>query len=98
MRAPRTSPPPNDLLRRIPSVDQLLLHPKLAALASRIQREHLLEIIRSVLSDLRVRAVAGQELAAEPENLVDSIVANVEQLFSPSLRPVINATGVILHT
>ena len=75
-----------------------MLHPKLAALASRIQREHLLEIIRSVLSDLRVRAVAGQELAAEPENLVDSIVANVEQLFSPSLRPVINATGVILHT
>lgn len=68
------------------------------ALASRVQREPLLEITRSVLSDLRARVLAGQERAAEPGNLVNAIVAQVEQLFSPSLRPVINATGVILHT
>jgi len=98
VRASRTSSPPNDLLRRIPGVDELLLHPKLAALGSIIQREHLLGITRSVLSDLRARAIAGQDLAAEPENLVDSILAQVEQLFYSSLRPVINATGVILHT
>jgi L-seryl-tRNA(Ser) seleniumtransferase len=101
VRASRTSSPPNDLLRSIPSVDELLLHPTLAALASGIQREHLLEITRSVLAAVRARAATGQESdpsASDQENLVASIVGQVEQLVSPSLRPVINATGVILHT
>ena len=100
----RTLPPSSqrsELLRKIPSVDELLLHPKLAALASRIERQHLVELTRSVLSATRARITSGEELdslAIDPEYLVNAIAAEVEQLLSPSLRPVINATGVILHT
>jgi L-seryl-tRNA(Ser) seleniumtransferase len=89
------------LMRRIPSVDELLAHPKLAALVSRIERKHLVELTRSVLSSLRARIAAGaeaQSLSMDAELLVREVAAEVDQLLAPSLRPVINATGVILHT
>jgi L-seryl-tRNA(Ser) seleniumtransferase len=104
----RTLPPSSprtELLRKIPSVDELLLHQKLGALAARIERQHLVEITRSVLSATRARIISEEgehsvthSLSIDPDNLVNAIVVEVEQLFSPSLRPVINATGVILHT
>ncbi|GAC1671719.1 MAG: L-seryl-tRNA(Sec) selenium transferase [Candidatus Acidiferrum sp.] len=101
MRTLPPSSPRTELLRKIPSVDELLLHPRLAALASRIERQHLVELTRSVLTNLRARISGGEELDShvmEPEHLLSAIAADVEQLFAPSLRPVINAAGVILHT
>jgi L-seryl-tRNA(Ser) seleniumtransferase len=101
MRTIPPSSPRTELLRKIPSVDELLLQPRLAALASRIERQHLVELTRSVLASVRARIAAGEELhplAVEPDHLLSAIAAEVEQLFAPSLRPVINATGVILHT
>lgn len=87
-------------MRNIPSVDELLLHPTLAALASRIDRRHLLDLTRSVLSSVRGRISAGEELdsAVHLEQLANAIAAEVNQILSSSLRPVINATGVVLHT
>jgi L-seryl-tRNA(Ser) seleniumtransferase len=90
-----------ELLRQIPSVDELLLQPRLAALAERVDRNLVVEVARAVLSGLRARiagetsvAVAGLS-AASVEEL---ITAEVERILSRSLQPVINATGVILHT
>src|SRR5215472_1003773 len=89
-----------DLLRQIPSVDELLSQPRLAALASRVDRALLVEATRAALADLRAR-ISGephQALSLLPSN-VESVVAEmVERLLARSLWPVINATGVILHT
>src|SRR5258707_3313252 len=52
-----------DLLRQIPSVDELLAQPRLAALKQRVDRELLVEITRTVLADLRGR-IAGEGTAA----------------------------------
>jgi L-seryl-tRNA(Ser) seleniumtransferase len=95
------SPDQADLLRQIPSVDELLAQPRLAALAQRVNRDLLLEITRTVLADLRGR-IAGEGTAAtiaiDSLALEERITSMVEQVLASSLQPVINATGVILHT
>src|SRR5579863_1456489 len=85
----------------------------MAALAARIDRNLLLEITRAALADLRARlaaeAAASEEGAAahgrrtiilplDPTALQNEIASAVEQILAQSLQPVINATGVILHT
>jgi L-seryl-tRNA(Ser) seleniumtransferase len=90
-----------DLLRRLPSVDELLGQPRLAALARRVDRELLVEITRTVLADLRGR-ITGEgtttATALDPSALEERIASMVERVLASSLEPVINATGVILHT
>src|SRR5260370_5070786 len=95
------------LLGQIPSVDELLLQPRLAALAKRVDRNLVVEVARTVLADLRAR-IAGDRasvvlaeisgLGAGPGSLEERITKLVERILSHSLLPVINATGVILHT
>src|SRR5579863_1716704 len=99
------SVPPSDVLRRIPSVDELLAAPRLLELAARLDRALIVDTARSVLADLRARATQenkselGSLSSAElNDHLVNQILADVELLLRPSLRPVINATGVVLHT
>jgi len=90
-----------DLLRRLPSVDELLGQPRLAALARRVDRELLVEITRTVLADLRGR-ITGEgtttAIALDSSALEERIASMVERVLASSLEPVINATGVILHT
>src|SRR5882724_1200338 len=90
-----------ELLRQIPSVDELLLQPRLAALSNRVDRSMLVEMARAVLADLRAR-IAGDSnwraVAFNPGAVEELITAAVERILSRSLQPVINATGVILHT
>jgi L-seryl-tRNA(Ser) seleniumtransferase len=90
-----------DLLRQIPSVDELLAQPRLASLAQRVDRELLVEITRTVLADLRGRITgegATAVMALDSSALEESIASMVERMLASSLEPVINATGVILHT
>src|SRR5580704_12006581 len=95
------SPDQADLLRQIPSVDELLAQPRLASLAKRVDRALLLEVTRATLADLRAK-IAGdtqaQVLPLDAAALEERITSAVEQILSRSLQPVINATGVILHT
>src|SRR5579863_1662075 len=85
----------------------------MAALAARIDRNLLLEITRAALADLRARLAAEAAaseagtsiqnrrtiiLPLDPAALQNEIANVVEQILAQSLRPVINATGVILHT
>ncbi|HKW32366.1 MAG TPA: L-seryl-tRNA(Sec) selenium transferase [Candidatus Acidoferrum sp.] len=97
----------SELLRQIPSVDELLAQPRLAELAKRADRNLVVEVARTVLDDLRAR-ITGQiatavlaeisPVACDPAALEERITALVERILARSLLPVINATGVILHT
>jgi L-seryl-tRNA(Ser) seleniumtransferase len=89
------------LLRRLPSVDELLLRPRVADLGERLDRGFLVEMVRGELARLRREIIAGapqeeSSLAAEAIEL--RVVESVERALAPSLRGVINASGVILHT
>jgi L-seryl-tRNA(Ser) seleniumtransferase len=90
-----------ELLRQIPSVDELLLQPRLAALAKRVDRNIVVEVARAVLADLRGRIAADlnwSTISLDGASVEELISVQVERILSRSLQPVINATGVILHT
>jgi L-seryl-tRNA(Ser) seleniumtransferase len=91
------------ILRKIPSVDELLGRPLLVDLSRRAGRTLVLEATREVLAAVRselAESGAPETLAehASMEALERRIVREVETWLAPSLRPVINATGVVLHT
>ncbi len=85
-------------LRNIPSVEAILNREPLRELAGRLGRQPVLEAARSALEQLRQRIRLDPEAGFSVESLEQEIIASAEAAAQPSLIPVINATGVILHT
>jgi L-seryl-tRNA(Ser) seleniumtransferase len=77
-------------LRDLPSVDRLLAGPRLADLP----HELALTAARTVLERARAEIRAGRE----PEPLEDAVLQEIGRAQRPSLRRVLNATGVLVHT
>jgi L-seryl-tRNA(Ser) seleniumtransferase len=90
----------SDLRRRLPSVDQLLQEPAVRDLEERHGRGLVRAQLRELLEELRSSAASGDEtgFAAGLAALTPSLARRVERAAAPSLVPVINATGVIVHT
>lgn len=87
------------LLRQIPSVDEILGGPRMVDLIRRAGRGFALEVTRGVLADLRERLERETgTLRVDAGEIEAEIIGAVERSLTPSLRPVINATGVVLHT
>jgi L-seryl-tRNA(Ser) seleniumtransferase len=89
------------LLRRVPSVDELLLRPGLVLLCREVDRSFVVETAREVLEGLRRSITSGEaqtDAVLHPAAIEQRIVHAVRKEFAPSLHPVINASGVILHT
>jgi L-seryl-tRNA(Ser) seleniumtransferase len=91
-----------ELYRRLPSVDDLLREPEVSRLVEQEGHAAVAEAARSVLSRLREEISAGN-LDSTGVNLAlsglsEAVGRQLRVNLSYSLRPVINATGVILHT
>lgn len=86
------------LLRQIPPVDELLGREAMRALEKRVGRRLLVEATRKTIQSLRTRLSNGALFEISVEELEKEIIATAESSAEFSLRPVINATGVILHT
>jgi L-seryl-tRNA(Ser) seleniumtransferase len=87
------------LLRKIPSVDDLLALPPLAELATRVSHDLIVGAARTVVERIRDRISRGlTNDAPEARDIASRIASEVARLLWPSLQGVINATGVILHT
>ena len=88
--------------RLIPSIEQLRQRPAVRALEARFGVEATVSALRAAAADVR-GAIAGGDAALSTE---PSVIAWMEasagsrlgDAFRPSLEPVINASGVILHT
>ena len=81
-------------LREIPAVDQVLA--RLGHLEGRYPRALIVDEVRRVLQTMRDEIRAGVPMGSESvEQRVERSLARFE---TPSLRRVINATGVVLHT
>jgi len=85
-------------LRQIPSVDELLNRPAVRVLEERVGRQLLVDTIRQVLAGFRNRLASGTVSAFSLEMVEKEIVTTAEAALDFSLRPVINASGVIIHT
>lgn len=82
-----------NLLRDLPAVHEIL--ERLPPALKRFPRELVVGEIRRALNDARSRIQGGQPNGATIESRVEQALARLEQA---SLRRVINATGVVLHT
>jgi L-seryl-tRNA(Ser) seleniumtransferase len=91
-------PVSGSLLRQIPAVDELLNRPGLRALEGRVGRALVLEATRKVLQDLRETISHGNVPELSGNRLEEDIIRETNAMTEFSLTPVINATGVILHT
>ena len=84
--------------RALPSVDRILQHPAVALLRGRYANGRLTEQARAVLERARADLADSSRSPAGLEGLAQAVVAGIEAVDRPPLRPVINATGVVLHT
>jgi len=83
--------------RRLPGVAKILAGERLVRLAETHPHSLLVDLARKQLECER-RSIAGGRAASSLDKIVAAIVSRVQALENPGLRPVVNATGVILHT
>ncbi len=87
----------NEALRSIPGVDRLIAAPRLRALAEHSGVELVTGAVRHTLAEVRAAARTGGEVPP-PDELIERAHRLATSIASPSLKPVLNATGVVLHT
>ena len=91
-----------EMLRKIPAVDQLLIRPEVEQLLTEFPRSIVVEKARAVVEGARQSILAGLSQAKaellEMSALTQLLRTEVLEAGKPHLRPVINATGVVLHT
>ena len=90
----------SDPRRSIPSVDVLLEEESFAGLLAAYPRARVVDAVRSVIADVRERVSSGVEVEGidAPATYASEVDAYLVRKDEPSLRGVINATGVVLHT
>jgi L-seryl-tRNA(Ser) seleniumtransferase len=91
-----------DLYRELPSIDELLRDPAIGVLVAADGQAAATDACRAVIDRLRSQIAAGhldtEKLMLALSDMPKAIQAELGRALGYSLRPVINATGVILHT
>ncbi|MBE6907965.1 MAG: L-seryl-tRNA(Sec) selenium transferase [Ruminococcaceae bacterium] len=88
-----------NVLRLIPQVDLLMREPSMEHAAARYGRERVLHAARAQLNSLRAALLEGStSTVPAAEELCETVCSRLEREEKPSLRRVLNATGVALHT
>ena len=89
---------PDNPYTRLPSVDSLLAHPDIAGLKERYGHTTVVAAVRAVLAERREALKAQPDSVPDTMRLVADCRKRLEAEFAPSLRPVFNLTGTVLHT
>ena len=89
-----------NIFRNLPSVNQLLESPQLKQMVDNVSHNVVVDGVRSFLDELRqqVSEAAEEATIPTPNELASRIAEWIKNEEQPYLRPVINATGIILHT
>jgi L-seryl-tRNA(Ser) seleniumtransferase len=95
MSAPTRGPESSDPRRALPSVGVLLESPEIEPLLSRAPRSLVTDAIRTVIEAVRTDP---SMTPTDPGAWARAVTEQLAKRERPSLRPVINATGVVLHT
>lgn len=81
-------------LQNLPKVDKFVTTPLFAGLNLRL----LTKIAQDEIEKLRNALLSGEETSVDEAKLAYHVKHRYDAIFQPSLKPLINATGVILHT
>ncbi len=91
-----------EAFKKIPGVDRLLDSPEIIEISSKYPRSLILNAINQVLDETRKRIATGDESGVSSDlslgPISTRVVERLEVLARPSLRALINATGVVVHT
>ena len=85
-------------LRKIPSIEQLRQRPRIGELESRHGHRAIVEALRADAESVREAIVQGAAIGDAAAEIERRAIERLRQQSAFSLRPVINATGVIIHT
>ena len=90
------------LFAKIPSVDRLLITPALEEVLTVYPRPLVLKAINQILDGLRAKIKSGDVTEKGSDLSLESVsnqaVTRLELISRPSLKPLINATGIVVHT
>ena len=84
-------------LRQIPSIEEILQSEELQSYISSLSRPLVTQISRKIVDQIR-KDLSKRAFNISRENIITRIVEELETLSSSTLKPVINGTGVIIHT
>ncbi len=89
-----------DPRQRIPAVERLLDTPAFKDLCDRFPRQRIVVNLREAVADVRALIKTGSvpDDLEDPARYAEDVARRMNLEAVPSLRPVINATGVVLHT
>ena len=84
----------------IPSIDRVLQSREMQASIAAYGRQLTTMLLREVVANLRAQGVGGQDISADItiSAIVKQTKRRLDDLAAPSLRPVLNLTGTVLHT
>jgi L-seryl-tRNA(Ser) seleniumtransferase len=85
-------------LRALPKTDEILARPEIVAELERAPRPLVVDAVRDAIESVRERILGGGGVEPSHDAIARDAVARAELAARPSLRPVINATGIIVHT
>ncbi len=83
--------------RGLPSVDRMLADERMRALSAEYSGDTVVALVREQLDAARLAVGRGGD-APKLEALVAAVEQRARSALAPTLRPAINATGVIIHT
>lgn len=89
------------LLRQLPQVDEIMNESGITTLKHALAHDFLKTAVREVLDELReeIKSGVGKDyVIPSPEEISHRSAVHALQLIKPSLRHVVNASGVIIHT
>jgi L-seryl-tRNA(Ser) seleniumtransferase len=91
-----------EMLRKLPGVDHLLELADGDAFLQTIPRSVLTRSIRTVLEDLRKAIIGADSEIGESRMtdiaVLDKVRQSAEKAMTPNLQPLVNATGIVIHT
>jgi L-seryl-tRNA(Ser) seleniumtransferase len=84
---------------KLPRVDRVLAHAGLAAARAKLGRDAVADLVRAALEEARRELRGGgAEVAPSEDAVAERVEARAAAILGARVRPVINATGVLLHT
>ena len=87
-----------EALRKLPSIDQLMRGERCQGLIQHYGRSTVKDALRTVLAEMRSAILAGDAALIDEDGCLNQAESLLQDQFAATLLPVINATGVILHT
>lgn len=90
------------MFKKIPAVDRLIDSHEITNISGKYPRNLILKAIHEILDEIRQDIKNGDELqdpsTLSIESVTEIVLSRLKLIARPSLRPLINATGVVVHT